>query len=341
MNSLGHLFWYELEELTHRDPGNRKLPSARHLGNFLDAGQLEQAAHSLAGARSVAIVTGFCTLSADPPAAETDGPPGALYLARALLALGIRVQLVSDCFGVPVLRAGCRSWNLPEAMIVEAPWRPGESGAHHECSRWCFDFAVNNDWTHLISIERPGPCSTLRPRADDPPWSHSPALEVKPGEAGHCKNMRGEVIDSVTAPLHTMFQISPLSPMAIATIGVADGGNEIGVGKLRWQQVHEALGGTADEIIICPIPTDFLLLAGVSNWAAYALAGAVCILREQRQLLADWPVEDHGRLIEALVSEGGAVDGISGARTATVDGLSLDQYLPVLDSIQEFILRAT
>ncbi|HWC90462.1 MAG TPA: glutamate cyclase domain-containing protein, partial [Pirellulales bacterium] len=121
------------------------------------------------------------------------------------------------------------------------------------------------------------------------------------------------------------------------TIGMADGGNEIGVGKLPWQQVHDALGRPADEEIICRVPTDLLLLAGVSNWAAYALAGAVCVLHGKSQLLAAWPIEDHGRLIETLVRDGGAVDGTTGARSATVDGLPLTQYLPTLAAIQQLL----
>ena len=64
---------------------------------------------------------------------------------------------------------------------------------------------------------------------------------------------------------------------------MADGGNEIGIGKLPRQQVCEALGDPAAEKIICRVPTDFLLLAGISNWAAYALAGAVCVAQAARR----------------------------------------------------------
>jgi hypothetical protein len=293
-------------------------------GQFLDAGQLQPAAESLASAGSVAIVTGFCVLDADPPAAETDGPPGALYLARALLELGVRVQLITDCYAAPVLAAGCRYWRLPEAMLVEAPWQPDDSQAVLECAArgrewaaWCRDLAGASDWTHLIAIERPGP-------------SHD-------AHGGHCHNMRGAVIDAVTAPLHALFEVAAPPPRRIKTIGMADGGNEIGVGKLAWQQVRQALADPAGERIICRVPTDWLLLAGVSNWAAYALAGCVCALRDRQALIADWSVVDHGRLIEALVREGGAVDGTTGARQPSVDGLPLAQYLSTLDAIQELL----
>src|SRR5262249_6024217 len=42
---------------------------------------------------AVGVVTGFYIPHAEPPAAETDGPLGALFLARALVPHGIRVVL--------------------------------------------------------------------------------------------------------------------------------------------------------------------------------------------------------------------------------------------------------
>ena len=44
-------------------------------------------------------------------------------------------------------------------------------------------------------------------------------------------------------------------------------------------------------------------------------------------------------LIECLVSEGGAVDGVTRQRQATVDGLSLDEYLQVLREIRRLCAR--
>lgn len=44
----------------------------------------------------MAIITGFpCLLKHDPPT-ETDGPPGAYALARACIALGHKVYLLTD-----------------------------------------------------------------------------------------------------------------------------------------------------------------------------------------------------------------------------------------------------
>src|SRR5262249_47316972 len=55
---------------------------------------------------AIAVVTGFFIPLADPPCGETDGPLGALFLARALAPLGIKVVLVTDAFCAPALQAG-------------------------------------------------------------------------------------------------------------------------------------------------------------------------------------------------------------------------------------------
>src|SRR4029078_1648449 len=60
----------------------------------------------------VGVVTGFMIPSVDPPTGETDGPPGALFLARAFEHLGIPTVLLSDAGVSPLwasLRPSCRT----------------------------------------------------------------------------------------------------------------------------------------------------------------------------------------------------------------------------------------
>ncbi|MFQ5878720.1 MAG: glutamate cyclase domain-containing protein, partial [Dehalococcoidia bacterium] len=61
------------------------------------------------------IGTGFYILGTDAP--ETDGPPGAIALGRALGALGYHVVYVSDGYTVPLLAAVAGR----EASVVEFP----------------------------------------------------------------------------------------------------------------------------------------------------------------------------------------------------------------------------
>ncbi len=79
---------------------------------------LTGAVSSLAGTgKKVAVVTGFYIPVGDPPATETDGPPGALILAKGLKYLGMDVSLLSDEYTLSALRAGLKALNLSEKEI--------------------------------------------------------------------------------------------------------------------------------------------------------------------------------------------------------------------------------
>ena len=320
----------ELEQLIHRDPGGRGLAGFRQLAAYLDAGQLEITARSLVSARSVGIVTGFCVVDAQPPAAETDGLPGALFLARALRTLGIEATLVSDRFACPLLRAGCEILNLPQEIICEV-------GPEDVEQVWS---DRGSSWTHLIAIERVGPSHTLASlqaqHRDGPPPVAQFEQEVSPADRDVCYNMRGMSVDSVTAPLHRLFEIVGERRLPVVTIGIADGGNEIGAGRIPWETVRAAVRSPVAGRIACRIATDYLILAGVSDWAAYALAAAVCVERNQRAILSPWTSAEQRSVIEALV-HAGALDGVTRTSQITVDGLPLEQYLQVWDDIRQLL----
>src|SRR5439155_20299811 len=92
------------------------------------AGDFATACRSLADTPSarLAIVTGFTIPGTDPPTAETDGPLGALFLARALTPLGIGVALAADGTAVPALAAGLKACGLTDAVpLATLPDAPG------------------------------------------------------------------------------------------------------------------------------------------------------------------------------------------------------------------------
>ena len=186
--------WTALENITHADPARRGPASYRVGGTWLDAGQLALAAGDLAhSARRVAIVTGFCRQAAGGFAAETDGPPGALFLARALDACGAQVILVGDRYATPLLQAGKRHWRLQHVQICEMPLedRPpqsGGAGSLPQTDAWCAEFFAGpgSELSHLISIERAGPSHTLaslraQPRQAPAPEARFAAEVPEPG----------------------------------------------------------------------------------------------------------------------------------------------------------------
>lgn len=324
-----------LEAIIRQDPGGRGLASFRRDGQWLAPGMLAHAARDLAHTSgAVAIVTGFCVAEVDPPVAETDGPPGALYLARALTALGREVAIVSDASALKLLALGCRLWKL-DVELVELPLTRRESQSVDRLlpsSLW-------ERLSHLVAIERVGPSHTLESLAAQA--GNGPAArarfeaEVPLAHRDACHNMRGVMIDEHTAPAHLLFEQAGVGKNRFKTIGIGDGGNEIGMGAIPWEILRDALQGEHAGQIICRIATDFLILAGVSNWGAYALACAVTELRGRSDLIHTWDEAKQRALIECLVSEGGAVDGVTRRREPTVDGLPLNSYLGVLEQIRQ------
>jgi hypothetical protein len=332
---MSNINWSQLESLIRHDPGQRGVSSYLDNGAALGQGELQRAAEQFAAeARTVAIVTGFCVFDGEHWTAETDGPPGALYLARACQALGIEAVLVSDRYGVPVLKAGCRAWDLAEEMVLEAPLEeknPVNTTANVEA--WSQEFlhsGIGQRLTHLVSIERVGPSHTLESLVRQQPTQkdiEACFAEKVPAESCNRRhNMRGVVIDEHTARLDRLFEIAA-QQRRITTIGMADGGNEIGMGRFAWEIVRQAIRQGPADRVICRIPTDYTILAGVSNWAAYAFALSVACLRGRFDLLAGWTADNQRTLIETLVRDSAAVDGVTKRHEATVDGLSLGEYL--------------
>ena len=268
-------------------------------------GALWGAASALATAPSarVGLITGFYVPQGAPPAAETDGPVGIALLAKGLDAVGISCRLATD-----TLCGGACAAALAAAGCSDVPLDIAAIGGPLGplIDTWR-DAAV----THAIAIERCG-------RSRD----------------GSPRNMRGEDIGSYTAPLDDLFSAGPWD-----TIAVGDGGNEIGMGALSRPLIgqHVAHG----EVIACVTPAQHLIVAGVSNWGAYALLGALAALRE------DWRLPllaclDEGldrAVLEATIAHGPAVDGVSRRPTPTVDNLEIAAHHRILRRIRTLVER--
>jgi hypothetical protein len=259
---------------------------------------------------ALAIVTGFYISRADPPCAETDGPLGALFLARALTPLGVTITLVTDSFCRRALEAGLGACGLRETATVLTlpsaidPWRT----------------FVDGEWRRFARGERQA--AGLR---EGPVLTHLVALErVGPGRDGRCRNMRGMDISEHTAPAHLLFEDAVRHSPRLITIGIGDGGNEIGMGKVPWEVIDRNIpnGGR----IACRVPVDHLIVAGVSNWGAYALAAGVARLRGQRLPAALFDVERERDLLRIMVENGPLVDGVTARPTVSVDGLAFEDY---------------
>jgi hypothetical protein len=163
--------------------------------------------------------------------------------------------------------------------------------------------------THAISIERCGRSADGAPR-----------------------NMRGLDISSYTAPLDELFTAGPWE-----TIASGDGGNEIGMGSLPRELIAQHVDH--GETIACVTPARHLIVAGVSNWGAYALLGALAALRPEwrERLLVCLDEKLDQAVLEATVNNGPAVDGVSRLRTMTVDNLDMATHHGKLREIRALV----
>jgi hypothetical protein len=230
----------------------------------------------------VLIATGFYILAAGMH--ETDGPPGAIAIGNALQALGRKASYVSDRHTTPMLR----DWLGHTAEVIDFPIENVETSR-----QMASELLEQTRPSLLVSIERCG----------------RTARDIY-------LNMRSLDITQHTARLDYLFE------SGIPSIGIGDGGNEIGMGNLA------EIIPTVEKLPRDPAVTrvDRLVIASVSNWGGYGLVAALSRL-VGRDLLPS--VEEDRRLIRFMVDRG-AVDGATGERRYYVDNFTLEENAAVL-----------
>jgi hypothetical protein len=320
-------FFDSLRHLIQQDPGHRGLATMPG-DNLLTAcpGDLEGACRAIASTAHprLAVVTGFFIPQAQPPTGETDGPPGALFLARALTPVGIEVALATDPFCIPALQSGLKECGLEQSVrIVELP-SPSDASSAQEYRAVCYRNMGNP--THLIALERVGPTHTVATLTLTDDYPEEYRRIVSPEHRGLCHTMRGRDITTLMRPAHLLFE-APFGQRPV-TIGIGDGGNEIGMGKIPWHVIDRNISGGG--IVACRTPCDLLIVCGVSNWGAYALAAGVRHLLGASPAKAVFDAERERELLQRMVDAGPLVDGILGKPVVSVDGLPFERHAEVL-----------
>jgi hypothetical protein len=137
----------------------------------------------------------------------------------------------------------------------------------------------------------------------------------RPGQAadGGYYNMRGESISANTACFDTFMNLS-----RCPTIGIGDGGNEIGMGN-----VSAAIQDL--DIVPCVTRCDELIVTDVSNWGAYGIISFLSVWNERDFLREIVPLD-----ILRYISELGSVDGVTRVNQLTEDGLDVSEGESIL-----------
>lgn len=245
-------------------------------------------------ASMVMIVTGFCIK--ETMTGETDGPLGAASLANGLLQLDKKVVLITDKYSQELIEACCKSLNI-KIPIEVVPFDGSDDFCRHLLEKY--------QPSHIVALERPG-------RAMD----------------GGCYSMDGEDLRDIIP--NTDLLLRKVVDKNIVTIAIGDGGNEMGMGKVR-SILSQCL--PEGEKISAITAADYLVIADVSNWGGHAFVAGLSLLASQR-LLHNEEMEE--RMLGAIV-HAGAVDGCTKERTMTVDGLSLETNLLILNGLHTIL----
>ncbi|MAF53157.1 MAG: DUF4392 domain-containing protein [SAR202 cluster bacterium] len=257
---------------------------------FVPANFAEEAALLILDNPGTAIITtGFYIL--DAAAAETDGPPGAVAIGNALHELGYSVVYVTDRFAASLMA----KTGGEHARVVEFPIMEDDVS-----SQFAAGLLAEIDPSIVISIER---CGFT--------------------DEGLYRNMRGKDISAYNAKIDHIFTEDRPS------VGIGDGGNEIGMGNL------------ADEIpkietLVkqpCVTRTTKLVLSSVSNWGGYGLVAALSQAKG-RNLLPS--IEEEQALMKKTVDLG-AVDGMSAKQEYKVDGFTLEENSQTLQALHDHV----
>ncbi|MFC2008453.1 DUF4392 domain-containing protein [Chloroflexota bacterium] len=250
----------------------------------------QAAQHILDNPGSSIVCTGFYIRSAGAP--ETDGPPGAVFIGRALESLDYSVTHVCDRYSSQALKG-----SVPADRIIEFPIADEPSS-----QQYAHALLEELKPSVLVSIERGGMTRD-----------------------GRYLNMRGVDFSQYNAKLDYLFTGHA------ATVGIGDGGNEIGMGNLA-QEIPQFDTLPDDPAVTC---VDKLVIASVSNWGGYGLIAALSLLVGKNLLPS---VQEEEDMICRMV-DAGAVDGVSGNKIYAVDAFPLSENRQSLEALHAVLLK--
>jgi hypothetical protein len=264
------------------------------------------AAEILNGPRCrVGIVTG-AAVPGHMPVGENDGPFGAVVLAGALARIGHDVTIHTDpeCAG-PI-----------RALITRVGQNTSLIELHRDDPAQLQDIAEKSDI--LVAIERLGG-----------------------NPHGHLYGMTAIARDGFRAKVDPMFFAH--AALGRRSIGIGDGGNEIGFGAIRealverLPHINQADKTPCGGGVFSTVPTTRLVVGSTSNLASYAVCAALALLRNDLSL-CHTPDEEFS--LHHVGVGLGLIDGGGGGAIAACDGIPAEASAAIVLLLRTIVERA-
>lgn len=236
------------------------------------------------------------------PNGENDGPLGTVALARALDLLGYKCVIYTEKPNVLGIVEISKLIGC-QVPVKELDMEPGDQ--YKEIAKK-FDI--------LIAIEKQG--------MNAKGIQHSVTGRSRVGERAK--------VDYIVEDMNDQGKL---------TIGIGDGGNEIGFGNV-YDEARELIKmGKKCECgcgggIITTAKTTFLYPVAISNWGAYSLCASLAIATKRQDLIVT-PLEEHEMLKHSIKLE--LVDGGTGKAYYALDGISGEASVGFVTILKEVV----
>ena len=306
-----------------RRPGLLELYDAarQRFGQPLTYLAAERLAAALEPGDRVIIATGFIV----PPwlRPENDGPVGAVNLARTLnLAFDVVSVITGETMTIEHMPPLCAAGGLAVGDYATA------TQLYRRVALEPFTIAPDRaeaQAEEMLDRIRPKAIITIE--------------KASANEVGVYHSGVGYDISNLSAKVDVL--IEKARQRGILTIGIGDGGNEIGMGCIKGAvQRVVPTGGKCG----CPCgrgtasgtETDVLVCVMVSNWGATAIAANLAARLGRMEILHDRHME--AKLLE-VAAAAGFIDPAAGLGYSSGDAIDKDVHLAMVD-IMNFIVRS-
>lgn len=261
--------------------------------------------------QSVILCSGFF----DPPSMidEGDGPVGAALLAKALcVALDAtpvfltevanmgRMTALAQAMGLEIVEHRLARTTPFKASIYPLPIQP--EAAEREAKRLLDETGP----AAFIAIEKPSP-----------------------GTNGHYHTGLGLCVSDVIGKVN--FVVEEAARRGVLTIGLGDGGNEVGMGKIL-DAVQEIV--PTGKKIGATVSTDILVVGAVANWASYAIEACLAAALHAPEVLHS--AAEEARAMDAA-ARAGLIDPSTGAANGWIDGTPPICSASVLELLRQMV----